>query len=477
MKIMKTIIKSLLLVPFILLFSSTFAASIDHFEVTMEPVTAKVGETIDITIEAVDIDNNTITDYRWAILVFSESDPEADFPNVLKENSYTFEASDEWKIKFENAVKFQTIWIQDIHVYELENDTVVWIAEVEILWEELVNNVDIEILSPESWITIWEDKITVSWLTNKNYTVKVKLNDKHEFETTSNGEWIFEAELRWLEQWNNTIYAEILDADWNVLWLSSEVNIRIESNKPRIRNLSITPNWEVKSESKLDIEIISNVGLDEVSVVINDILIWLEEIWEWVYKVTTTAPKEAWSYSVDTILRDEIWHETKELWVEVITVLASEWTDVEVLVNEEPEDNKEVVEVTNNENAVEAVITTCTTDTKVTWLKLTQLKTKSILNWNSVKDATKYNVYKKLDDGSTELIKTVNEPVFTVDIIWDDLKYEYFAVKAICMWEDDEEFEWTLSDATKIQTWPELIILWLLSLLFWWLLVFYRKRA
>lgn len=474
MKLLQYIVKSILLLAFTLFFTNSYAASIDHFEVTMSPERAKIWEAIDITIEAVDTNNNIITDYKWMILVFSESDPEADFPNVLKENSYTFLASDEWQVKFENAVKFQAIWTQDIHVYELEDETVVWLVEVEISGDDMIPEVEIEILSPENGITIWEDKVIVSWLTNKNYSVVIKINNETEVQTTSNWEWIFEETITWLRNWNNILLASILNSDWEVIWTSWETILRVESTKPRIKDLKITPEWDLTPRQKISIEMISNKWLSEVSVVINDVIIELLEENEWIYKATSNAPKEPWNYSVDTVLRDEIWHETKELWAETITVVALPIPVIPpVDTTEDPTDNTEVTP-TIEEPPVEQF---CTKKTKITWLKLTKLKTKSILNWDSVKDTSKYNVYKKLDDGWIELVKTVTSPVFSIDIIWDELKYEYFAIKAICNGDNDTEFEWSLSDATKIQTWPELIILWMLSIIFASLLLFYRRRA
>gem|GEM_PF-3391146 len=61
----------------------------------MEPGNVKVGEAVDLTIEAVDKNDNVVTDYEGSILVFSETDEEADFPTVLRDSSYTFEASDQ----------------------------------------------------------------------------------------------------------------------------------------------------------------------------------------------------------------------------------------------------------------------------------------------------------------------------------------------------------------------------------------------
>jgi len=76
--------------------SSVLAWSIDHFQVKLSPDSAKVWEAIDLSIEAVDKNNVAVSDYNWMILIFSESDPEAELPIVLEENTYTFKSSDQW---------------------------------------------------------------------------------------------------------------------------------------------------------------------------------------------------------------------------------------------------------------------------------------------------------------------------------------------------------------------------------------------
>jgi len=45
-------------------FSIVNAGTIDHFKVIVEPDEAKVGQAVDITISALDEDNNIIEDYE-----------------------------------------------------------------------------------------------------------------------------------------------------------------------------------------------------------------------------------------------------------------------------------------------------------------------------------------------------------------------------------------------------------------------------
>ena len=219
----------------------TFAAWVDHFEVNFTPNTISVWEAMDLTIEAVDKNNEAVVDYDWTILIFSESDPEAELPSALQENTYTFSAADQWKIKFENSVKFKTAWTQNIYIYDLNDDTVFWIWEAEVTKQEVVKNIDISIISPEDWLTIWDKIITISWETQKNYQVKIIVNWKDEFATTSNNDWIFEKEITSLIDWDNIFKAQVLDADLNVIWETKEVTLRVDADNLSIKNVQITP--------------------------------------------------------------------------------------------------------------------------------------------------------------------------------------------------------------------------------------------
>ncbi len=434
-----------------------FAAWIDHFEVEFNQDTAKIWESLDLTIEAVDKNNTTVLDYEGTILIFSESDPEAELPSALEENTYTFSASDQWRIKFENSVKFKNSWLQNIHIYDLNDDTVFWIAETDIDKESIITNIDISIISPESGLTIWDDSIWVSWTTTKNHKVNIILNWTKEFSTTSNNDWIFEKIVEDLNDGENKIKAQVLDADLNVVWESNEVSLKVELDSLNIKNVWISPE-EIEAESSFEIEIIANPGLDEVSIVLNDVLILLEETDAWVYKVKAYAPKEPWTYKIDLKIKDELWHEKTELWAanitvnEVVLLVADEtWTWVVAV----QEDNPIIEEETDK--------------LKITWLKVVELKSKSILTWNEIEDIEWYNVYKKASDWELELVENVETAKFEIEIVGDETEYEYFAVKAIAKTASWEIYEWSLSDATKVKTGPEMIILLLLSLFLGWL--------
>jgi fibronectin type 3 domain-containing protein len=111
-------------------------------------------------------------------------------------------------------------------------------------------------------------------------------------------------------------------------------------------------------------------------------------------------------------------------------------------------------------------------------LKLTKLKTKSILAWDKINNAKWYNIYKK-DETTWEyqFVEKVDTNRFVVPIIWKEIKYDYFKVKALCEKESKEIEAKEYSKATKIQTWPVEIILVLIAMLIsWWLFFFINRK-
>ncbi len=467
----RKLFKTLLLV-FLTFFSikTINAAEIDHFEVKLEPEKAKVWESIDLTISAVDKNNNTVTDYEWTTLIFSETNPEVELPIALDNSSYKFTSADQWKVKFENWVKFLKKWVQNINVYDFNDDKVFGVAEIEIIEAEKKETLNIDILSPESWLTIPENKVKVSWSTSKNHKVIVLVNDK-EFNTISNSNWIYEVEANNLVDWENNIISRVLNSEWEVVWESKEVKIKLESGNIVIKELKIIPE-EVFPESVYEIELKSNPKLDKANILINDELIELKEKEKWLYIWKWHSPKEKWSYNIDVVLNDDLWHELKELWVASLKV-----KELNSAGNTENKDDEKEEEETKTEDKKEEK----KDPLEIKWLKLVELKTKSVLTWDKLENAKSYNIYKKNDSWEFDLIDTVSEAKYEIEIDKNSEKvtYDFFAVKAVWETSSWETYEWDLSEATKVKTGPEMLILFIISMFLWWLffVINFRKKA
>lgn len=446
----------------LLSFSSVFAWWIDHFEVILNPKTANIWEAVDLTIKAVDKNNVTVTDYNWTIVIFSETDQEAILPRWLEDNTYSFVSSDQWEIKFENAVIFNNSWNQDLYVYDLDDDTVLWVWEISITKQSTKQeNTEISILSPENGLVIWNDYINISWTTQKNHNINIIINDSKTIKITSNDQWTFETKISNLSDWKNKIKAQILDSDSKVIWESSVVEIEVNSNQPSLKNIQVSPE-SVEIESSYNIELITNSLVANASVIINDNVIELDKESEWIFKKSVYSPSKEWNYSIWVILKDELWHEVTELWVWNIVVnkpelnVSSTWSEETKVELTSPKEEK--------------------LDLTIKWLKVIELKSKSILSWDKIEWVEWYNVYKKSKDKELEFIQKVTEPKFEVEFDSDEVKYDYFVVKAIAKTSSWELYEWSLSDATKVKTWPEILILFLVSIIIAWMLFMTKSK-
>lgn len=464
--------KQFILLPFVLfsLFPALVSAEVDQFEVVLGKTEAQSWEALDITISAVDRNWEIVKDYTWDILVFSESDAEAEFPNDLAENSYSFTIANEGSVKFENAVKFKNAWLQDLYVYDLNDENILWVAEVMITEQEILKDVEISILSPENGVTLWSNSITVSGRTQKNHQIRILVNNEQDYFTTSNADGIFEKDIEWLQEWANSLQAFILDSDNEQIWESERIDVKINSLSPEFKNLTITPSWEVETGEDISIELVSNIGLNQVQIILNDIITTLEEGRDGIYTASTKAPWNAWEYPIDIILRDEFANETQERWVETLIVIERPELNAGSNVWESSEEIEIIEEITET-------IVPEDLDLQIRDIEVTELKTKSILTWKELDDAESYNIYKKTGENQVTLIESVTEARYEIEITGDEIKYEDFAIKAIGRTASWETVQWNLSEMTKVKTGPELIILGIIAILLSAAFFYFRRET
>ncbi len=464
---MKNLLKILAWTIALWAYSLTLAWSVDHFDVKIDPSSVKVWESVDLTIQALDKNWSIVKDYVWEVLIFSQSDPKAEFPWVLKENSYTFKTSDAWMVKFENAVKFSQKWTQDINIYDVSNEDIFWYAEA-VVWEwtsTATASGEINISYPESWTTLWTDSIKVSWKTQKNHKIKIILNTDKITNAISDSSWAFEVEIKNIPSWENSLKAQLLDADEKVISISSEVLFRIESNIPKLRTLVLDPNQEeFAPETVVNVSLEASEWLTDVNLILNDVVSKLIETSKaWTYTWTITTPKENWEYKIDVSLKSELWVESKENWVATINVKAPEmnaansWsTNTWVTIN--CDDFKKELDIKN--------------------VKVVKMKSKSVLSWDKVDKASSYNVYKK-DKTWTwmTLMENTTDNKFEIAIVWDTVEFDDFTIKAV--FKDDVcDIEWESTEMTKVQTGPkELIFILALISLLTWVFLLRRKDA
>lgn len=391
--------KILLLILLSFSFSTAFA-DIDYLDVKLSSDTTRVWEALDLTITAMDKDNNIVDDYLGTILVFSETDLKAELPSVLTEWTYTFTLSDAWVVKFENAVIFNTTGKQDLNVYDLndETDSVAWIIEVEVLENNIViEPMSIEISSPENNSTLTSTDVRVAGKTSSNSRVVVLANGS-KYEAISNSDGIFETTLDNMKDGNLTISANLLNSDDETIGSSEEVNIKIDASAPTIISVSPVPPTGF-SWYKINMEIISEPGLEKAEMVLDDVITPLVENQDWKYTATVNAPIEAWEYPIAVNLQNSLWVRSENPNASFITVIPEPIEEKEeIVIVQPPLESAE-------ESEPSAEIKISAPDLNIKNLKLTKLKTKSILDWDEVPEATYYSVYIKSEKSLDSLKK------------------------------------------------------------------------
>ncbi|MDD5769582.1 MAG: hypothetical protein PHE25_01335 [Candidatus Gracilibacteria bacterium] len=442
------------------IYTITFGAgTVEKFDIQATPTKVKVGESVDIVIKALDKDGNIVKDYAGEILVFSQSDPKAEFPGILTENTYKFKASDSGQVKFENAIKFTKAGTQDINVYDTAKEDVFGLVEVEVSTGSVsTSTAEIKINSPEDGITVGSDKVKVSGTTLKNHKVKIILNAGTGTEVTSNSDGIFEMQLSGLPSGENSILANVLDSDGKVIGESQKVLFKIDSSLPKFNGIKVNPEGEVAGETVLNIEVDATSGLTDVSITLNDLIQQLQEKSPGIYTGTITAPKDNGDYKINLSLRSELGVESKENGVASITVKNVELTSApEVLTGVNCDDLKKELIVKN--------------------IKLVKMKTKSSLSWDIVPKATSYNLYKKDKTGSgMVLIQNTTDTQVEINIVGNALSYDDFSVKAVLKNESCEIESKDFPSMTKVQTGPKELILIILSLMLVGGLFFMRRK-
>lgn len=92
----------------------------------------------------------------------------------------------------------------------------------------------------------------------------------------------------------------------------------------------------------------------------------------------------------------------------------------------------------------------------VSGLKVAKSEDQSVLTWDSIPEALSYNVYKKNAAGEYVLVENVKVTSYTIHLAKDAVKYEDFAIKAVCSDATTESADY--AEATRVQTGPAQVL-------------------
>lgn len=443
-------------------FSSVFA-NFDRIEVIATPSSVKVGESVDLTLRALDQSGNVVSDYLGTVYILSESDQNATLPGG-DDSFYSFKASDAWVIKFENGVQFSRTWVQDITIYDDDFEPV-WVTEVTVTdGTGPVLGWNISIQYPETGITLWSSTIRVSGMADKNHKIRVLLNgDEEVVEGISNGEWMYEVTLRNVVSSENVIIAELLDADERVKASSSEVYFTISNTQLSFRSIRFIPQQPTYlPDSMIEAQVEATSGLWVIQLIIDDQAFDLDEMNSWTYVWYITTPRTDWNYPVDIQMRNELGLQDTTPNVANIQVIFSATAGGQDPVILPPPVGPNCSAFVN--------------ELEVRNIKTMKLQSKSVITWDIAPKATSYNIYKKnTQNGELALIENVSENRYELVISGTTVQYDDFVIKAV--FKDDVcDIEGNASDMTRVQTGTKEIFLFLFAMGIGAGIFYFRRR-
>ena len=279
---------------------------IHHFNIITVPTT-KENEAIDVTVEAKDKDDKTITNYRGSVFFQSTSDFTATLPAQGK--SMQFKESDNGVLKLSKAVVFkrkgnQTLQVSDA-VEDAEGTVTIKVDPADSLTTNTGSGEAITIITPENNSSIATETITISGKTKKNSKVILKLNGSEVGTTASDDNGIYTKTISNITQSSNILTAQILDGNNKVIG-TAESRFSIAEVGPKYYTTTISPNTSVEAESPINLTIDAEPGLAEVSAMIDKSLVLAKEEMSGKYAIQTTAPTLSGSYPITVSLKNTL---------------------------------------------------------------------------------------------------------------------------------------------------------------------------
>ncbi len=310
---------------------------VDGFVISGLDSESLAGKDLSVTVKAIDADGFTVTDYTGTIR-FSSSDDQASLPN-----DYTFLAEDQGEHDFSLGVKFVTPGDQTLTATDIENVRVNGEEDTEVTTDEqastdygsdfettdFTREGDFELISPATG-SYSSNTVEVQGEAEYGNTAFIFVNGEEAGETDIEFDNSFSYTLQDLEDGDYVIYVEIRSDQDTVIESSSSETVTIDTAAPTLVSISVTPETAVDPGSSVNVVVLSESDLDEVSVLFQEEVYTAEETTtSGKYQVTLVAPNTEGEYALDVLLVDVLGNEVQYRDQATLTVRAAEEVPVE----------------------------------------------------------------------------------------------------------------------------------------------------
>jgi len=282
-------------------------STVPHHFTIISIDTAKVGEAIDITVEARDRDDKVIPKYQWSVFFNSRTDINAILPK--QGQTVQFLETDKWVKKLSKALIFKKIGDQEIEVADAIDD-VSGIKTIRVeaaaVTTTATGSDSISIILPENDTVLnMGDLVTVSGYGKKNSKVNIKLNGTDVGTVLVSDDGMYTKTLPSLTQPANIVVVELLDGNNKVI-STAQSRFTLSNTDPIFNSLTVEPSNTVEASTGITLLVDAEPGLTEVNVNLNGSIIPLKESSSGKYSATTLAPAQSGSYSMNVSLKNNL---------------------------------------------------------------------------------------------------------------------------------------------------------------------------
>ncbi len=351
-----------------------------EFVIDMDGNIKKSNESMSATVSAVDELGNTVPNYMGTIRFSSTDD------NAILPEDYTFTTDDLGVHEFSLGVTFKS---QGTHILSVNDTTNIELkGELELEVAPGVPSAPavqtiIKITSPAEGI-YKSDTIKLSGTALPDTSLQVLEGTARIAEIKSDTNGNFETSLSTLKDGAHVLYVAALNADGQIVSESDRIAFSLDNTPPLMTSFTMEPLTDIEPGSEVQAKLVSEAGLSEVTILINNRSVELAEVLgeEGTYTGTFNADSTPGTYTVDLILKDNVGNETgllkqTEFAVKALVSLPTQVTEITAVPSDQKvtltwaaaEDNTYITayKISYGFNPEGLYLETTTRDSSTTW--------------------------------------------------------------------------------------------------------------
>lgn len=301
--------------PFIDVAQAASGGSIHHFEIGGLPSTIQANQNVSFTVTAQDENNQTLQNYMGKIHFSAEG---SNSSNVTLPEDYTFKAEDLGTHNFSLGLSFKANGNYTIVATDLENMLIKGEKTVTVGTNGSSgssNNQNNAASKPtiDSPVpgTYSQRAQIISGKAPAGLSVKIFDNEKELGTVQVAQDGTYKYQTGELDEGVHKIYAVTLDSLQTVQNTSPTVEFSIDTSGPKVDQIDLNPNDNIKSGQAIEVKIVSEENLSQAAIVFNgDIINLTPSLADpAMYAGSIQAPDALGVYPVDVLLVDQLGNE------------------------------------------------------------------------------------------------------------------------------------------------------------------------